>query len=504
MSKYSSTRPSLKNIRRLQISMIVGYAVIIIAVISLVTTFTVNKTDDVLQSKVVSMSSSLNVQMKLNLDSYLSRMETIGTLAFGAEEAYKYDATDPDNDEFEAINTEKIISDKLYSLCIMDNFVDYGIVYRNNRTVGKISNGTAALFGDAIFEELSGIITRQRTKDGWAAGYKDNFKRIYYVKRVHDNAVLVLSFYTTELEEVFDNPETLSDMEIRLVNKDYDILYSSNKDDELGAHLTEDILSRVEGKSSASVMDDKYLVSVNSGDDGWYVICSIPTEIILQEKNEMRLYIYMAGIIAAILAVLLGTFLSIRLTIPVKKAVALLDTRANNDQLTGILNKQSFHERTAGTIDSSLGIDRRALILLDLDNFKGVNDTLGHAYGDKVLAKTGSILRAEFSTEDLVGRIGGDEFAVFVNSDPEDGVDYEDYIRSKCENLCKAFSVNYMGDDESYKISASIGVSLFPQDGKSFEELYKASDSALYRSKKKGKDTYTFYDKAEKTEVADK
>ena len=356
--------------------------------------------------------------------------------------------------------------------------------------------------GDTMYEELSSMITRQRTHDGWCAGYKGDLKRIYYVKRVHDNAVLVMSFYTSELESVFDNPETLADMDIRLVDSDYDILYSS-RDEETGRHLPRTIIERIEGNTSATVMDNAYLVSVNSCVDDWYVICSIPTRIILNEKNEMQYYIYTAGLIAAVLAVLFGTIMSIRLTRPVKRAVAALDNKASNDQLTGIFNKQTFNDRTSDRLDSSLSIERHALILLDLDNFKGINDTLGHAYGDNVLAKTGSILRAEFSTEDFLGRVGGDEFCVLVNSSPSGDTKYEDFIREKCETLCNAYRAYYSGDKGDYKISASIGVSFFPEDGSTFDELYAASDKALYSAKKCGKDSYAFYSKEESGEVAD-
>ncbi len=500
MYKTEKARPTLRSVRKQLFLMTVGFVALIIAVVAIVTTLIFAKTDSLLKSKVISLTSSLNVQMKLNLDSYLSRMETVGTLAFGVKDAYTYDASDPDNDEYEALNTEKDITDELNKLCIMDNFVDYGIVYRNNRTVGKISNGTTNLLGEDMFDKLSAMITRQRTKDGWAAGYLGNFKRIYYVKRVHENALIVLSFYTSELEAVFDNPETLGDMDIRLVNSDYNILYSARKD-ETGERLNDDILSRVKGKASASVMDDYYLVTVNSCGDDWYVICSIPTEIILAENNEMRIFIIIIALIAALTAAGLGMFISAKLTSPVKRAVSLLDVKATTDQLTGILNKQSFNERTAGRLDPKLGSESHALILLDLDNFKGVNDTLGHVYGDKVLAKTGSILKSEFTTEDYLGRIGGDEFCVLVNSTPPEGQDYISYITERCEALKTAFTGLYTGDDSNYKISASIGVSLFPKDGTTFDELYVASDKALYRSKKAGKDTYMFYDRTKDSEV---
>ncbi|MDE5772808.1 MAG: sensor domain-containing diguanylate cyclase [Ruminococcus sp.] len=476
--------------------MIIGYTLIVIAAVFFVSFIAVRKTDSVLKNKVNSMASSLNVQMRLNMDSYLSRMETIATLAFASEEAYTYDATDENNDEYEALNTEKIISDKLYSLCIMENFVDYGIVYRNNHTVGKISNGTVNLFGENLFSDLNSIITRKRTNDGWSAGYNDDFKRIYYVKKIHENAVLVISFYTTELESVFDNPETLSDMSIRLVNHNFDIIYSS-VGDEVGKTLPDDIMNRIDGQNSATLMDNRYLITINSCEEEWFVICSIPTKIILSEKNEMRYYIYMAAFIAALLSLLLSIQLSFRVTEPVRNVVSQLDTKAHIDQLTGILNKISFQEFTDNRLKNSLSIEPHALILIDLDNFKGINDTLGHAYGDEVLAKVGAIMRALFSSEDFLGRIGGDEFCVLINTVPDNNTSYEDFVSSKCEELCTAFRNNYTGKDGKYKVSASIGVSLFSKHGTTFSELYTASDKALYKSKQKGKDTYTFFSSEE-------
>ncbi len=487
---------STTNIKRLKMSMIIGYTLIVIAAIIFVSIIAVKKTDSVLKDKVNSMVSSLNVQMKLNMDSYLSRMETIGTLAFASEEAYTYDATDENNDEYEALNTEKIISDKLYSLCIMENFVDYGIVYRNNHTVGKISNGTINLFGENLFSDLNSMITRKRTSDGWSAGYNDDFRRIYYVKKIHENAVLVISFYITELENVFDNPETLSDMSIRLINRDFNIIYSS-VNDEVGKTLPSDIMKRISGHTSATFMDNKYLITINSCEEEWFVICSIPTKIILKEKNEMQYYIYMAAFVAALLSILLSIQLSVKLTEPVRNVVSQLDTKAHIDQLTGILNKISFQEFTDNRLKNSLSIEPHALILIDLDNFKGINDTLGHAYGDKVLAKVGAIMRASFSSEDFLGRIGGDEFCILINTLPENNTSYEDFVSSKCEKLCTAFRNNYTGKDGKYKVSASIGVSLFSQHGTTFDELYAASDKALYKSKQKGKDRYTFFNPEE-------
>ena len=486
MEKQKHSRTGTGNIRGLALIMILGYASIIIVSILIVSLLAINKTDNVLKKKVSSLVSSLNVQMKLNMNSYLARMESIGTLAFASEDAYTYDSTAEDNDEYEAINTEKAISDTLYSFCIMENFLDYGIVYRDNHTVGKVSNGTTNLFGDPLFNDLSAMVSRQRTHDGWYTGYKGNFNRIYYVKMIHENALLVISFYATELESVFDNPQALADMDVRLTDKNYNIIYSS-VNNEVGTALSDELVKRVVSKDASTILDDSYLVTVNSCGEDWLVICSIPTEIILKEKNEMQYYIIMVAVIAAILAILVSIELSIIITRPVNSVVTNLDSKASTDQLTGLLNKKSFEELTEKRLDHSLTIEPHAVILLDIDNFKGVNDTLGHAYGDQVLAKTGSILRSVFSDEDYLGRIGGDEFCVLINSIPADDRTFRELVKARCEQLCEAFRSNYTGDDGKYKISASIGAALFPDNGSTFTELYAASDKALYLSKKKRK-----------------
>lgn len=493
MDKRTDRQKNLRDISRFQTGMIIGFVLIVMSAVLTVMMLSVNKTDTVLKNKVVSMTSSLSVQMKLNLQSYMDRMETIATLAFGEKEAYTYDATDPNNDEYEAINTEKVITDKLYNLCIMENFVDYGIVYRNNRTVGKLSNGTLSLFGEKMYEELSSMIGDQRSQDGWFTGYNGDFRRIYYVKQVHENAVLVISFYANELSDVFDNPETLSDMQIQLVDGNFKTLYSKNGN-EVGTPLSDEIRERIEGHDSATAMDNEYLVSVNRCND-WYVVCYIPTQKILQEKNEMKSYIYMVGGIAMVLAALLGTSLSLRMTSPVKKMVKDLDNKASTDRLTGVLNKLTFEELAGTTIANSLENERRAMVILDIDDFKRVNDTLGHAAGDKLLEGTGSVLKQVFTDNDYLGRIGGDEFCVLINAGKMSEQEFTELIKTRCEELNKAFHEYSDAVGFSWKVTASIGAALYPKDGNDFAELYSACDKAMYEAKNGGKDGFSFYKK---------
>ena len=490
---WGKSSESQENIRKFKFAMILYYAVIIIGITVFISTSTIFKTDDVLKSKVSELTSALNVQMQMNINSYLSKVETTAALLFAEKEVYLYDATNESNDEYESLNTENFISDKLYSLCIMENFVDFGIVYRNNHTVGKLSNNTKELLGDRLYEDLAASINRERTHDGWFAGYNGNYNRIYYVKRVNDNAVLVTSFYTTELESVFEHPGGIADMEIRLMEASNVIIYSS-VENETGTQLGSEISTRIGDHSSATLMDDQYLITVNQCGDNWKVICSVPTQIILKEKNYVEYYILTIGAIAAIIAIGLSIILSFGISGSVDKTFTSLNRKAHIDLLTGVLNKRSFEERVEAILKKASDAEYYALILIDVDNFKGVNDTLGHAYGDKVLAGVGEILRNTFQPEDTPGRLGGDEFCVLMKmKDADSDAERLAAIDEKCAELGAVFRNTYTGDDKNYKVSASIGVSVYPTKGTSFLELYKKADSALYLSKKKGKDTFTIY-----------
>lgn len=490
---FGRSDESSRDVRRFKLAMIFYYAVIIIGITVFISLSTINKTDNVLKSKVSELTSALNVQMKMNIESYLSKVETTATLIFAEKDVYLYDATDESNDEYEALNTEKYISDKLYSLCLMENFVDFSIIYSNNHVVGKLSNNTKELFGDRLYEDLAAMINRERTHDGWLAGYNGNFNRIYYVKRVNDNAVLATSFYARELKNVFEHPGGIEDITIRLIEKDNVMIYSS-EEGETGSVLDSEISGRIAGNSSVTLMDDEYFVTVDPCGDNWKVICSTPTKVILKERSYIQLYILTIGIASAIVAIGLSIILSFIISNSVDKTVTSLNRKARTDQLTGILNKRSF-EGMADSVLKSGGNGRYyALILIDVDNFKGINDNFGHAYGDKVLAGIGEMLRKTFRSDDILGRIGGDEFCVLMNvSAAGNDPDRLEIINKKCGELCAAFRQNNAGDSRC-KVSASLGVSISPINGTSFSELYKASDTALYASKKKGKDTFTICD----------
>lgn len=162
------------------------------------------------------------------------------------------------------------------------------------------------------------------------------------------------------------------------------------------------------------------------------------------------------------------------------------------DLLTGLYNKKTYEDIVSETIANSSDADRYCMLILDLDNFKGINDNLGHAVGDKVLAEVGNILRKQYRSGAYIGRVGGDEFSVMLEI-PKKLSDTSEFVKTKCAKLCDAFRNNYADSEKKYKVSVSIGAASFPSDAQSFQTLYANADKALYVSKNSGKDTFSIY-----------
>lgn len=479
------------------------YVAIIVTAIAATSAITIGRTDYVLKLQITSVAADLNNQMKVNLSRYLSEVEMIGTLVFSEEYIYSYDASDPSNDEYESIKNEDNIENMLFSISMLENMIDFGIVYSNNHFVGKISNGTLRSFGTSLYTDFSAMIQDNTVNDGWQAGYNGNYSRIYYAKRVNPNAVLAVSFYSSELDDVFVRSSSTENIKVCITDSSNTIIYSQEYS-EYGQKIDSMIADRMSMAHSGTYIDDKYLVAVNDCAEGWKIVQYAPVELILKEKNDVTYSLIIIGLVSVFIATVFSVIILERLITPVAATFTKLDDEAHTDLLTGVLNKRSFENYTEETLRGSSLSDRRAVVLLDIDNFKGVNDTLGHAYGDKVLTGVGDILRKVFGPDDFLGRLGGDEFCVLLCTDDETAgkyTSYNSYIEEKCTELCRAFAENYTGDDNSYKISASIGVAVFPSAGKSFGELYRCADEALYSSKHRGKDTFTIYSASDKEET---
>lgn len=172
----------------------------------------------------------------------------------------------------------------------------------------------------------------------------------------------------------------------------------------------------------------------------------------------------------------------------VDKQVKNLDAINNalqTDLLTGLYNKKAFELLLDHHIERKTGLGG-ALIFIDIDNFKNINDRMGHLRGDEVLQDIAEQIKQGFRPEDLVSRFGGDEFVAF-------GMDITvEAVIEKVEMICFALNKKYRNEacNEELSISASIGVSFYPKDGNAAEQLIKVADSMMYAVKQNGKNGY--------------
>lgn len=172
-----------------------------------------------------------------------------------------------------------------------------------------------------------------------------------------------------------------------------------------------------------------------------------------------------------------------------KRSLAELQAQSQKDPFTQLFNKAATQELIAQYLVDADDEKQGALFVIDTDNFKTINDTLGHPIGDKVLRELSDALRNLFRSTDIIGRLGGDEFLVFVKQ-----AGSREFCMEKAEKIGEAFRKNYGREGKRCRTSASIGIALFPKDGKDYATLYQHADQALYQVKQAGKDHYAFYD----------
>ena len=185
-------------------------------------------------------------------------------------------------------------------------------------------------------------------------------------------------------------------------------------------------------------------------------------------------------------AVLKHRVRSVVATVVAERKVELL---AYRDTLTNLPNRLLFADRLEHSIDrSARHRESLALLLVDLDDFKLVNDAFGHDAGDKLIRAVGDLLARSLRRADTVARLGGDEFAVIVES-----ISGLDDAISIADNLSTILEHNVRLDEQETFTGASIGIAIYPEDGEDARTLLKNADTALFRAKEKGRHCFQFY-----------
>jgi len=159
------------------------------------------------------------------------------------------------------------------------------------------------------------------------------------------------------------------------------------------------------------------------------------------------------------------------------------------DSMTGLPNRTLLMDRFVVAAAAAQRKNRNvAVFFLDLDNFKTINDTLGHSYGDELLMKVGDKLKSKLRRSDTLARLGGDEFIIL-----QANVKSRDEVHRLAERMMEIFKHPWMLDHREFYVTASIGISVYPDDGSDLQELMKNADAAMYRAKETGRNNCQVY-----------
>ena len=172
-----------------------------------------------------------------------------------------------------------------------------------------------------------------------------------------------------------------------------------------------------------------------------------------------------------------------------KKNYAHIEQLAYHDGLTGLYNRVAFMKYAYDIFhDASVSAGKHAIFFIDLDNFKNINDTLGHDYGDLLLQEVSEKMLACISKDDILARNGGDEFLILKNH-----FDTQDDLENFASQLVNVVHHPFVLKDETAMVSISVGIAVFPDNGLTISELIKNADIAMYNAKNSGKNSYRFF-----------
>lgn len=247
-----------------------------------------------------------------------------------------------------------------------------------------------------------------------------------------------------------------------------------------------------EGQSTYSVnykIEDTMFTQVYSqidAMDGWYVVVRAPSSAMSSTMGQFRTIVMLFTwfILSATLIISIITH---------KRDVAdrkILENLSIHDPLTQVMNRRAFDVAAENYLNKGIKSDC-ALLFIDVDYFKQVNDQYGHDSGDKVLTEFAALLKETFGDESFISRYGGDEFLVMIKHTDKNRVSRQlDELRVKVHRI----EPLNRPEDDTFRISFSCGGAALPKDARSFDELKTCADRALYLVKKKGRDGYKWYD----------
>lgn len=482
---------------KIKLNMILGFTSLIIVMVFLIIAIFNIRMGNAMKVQTADMIEHLNGQIGNNIDTFMINLSDNADILcydkqvkeFGHEEGHSR----PEEREE--------LDDKIKSYAMSSSYENFCVVYSNEDVLGTISDSTLEQYREeSLFQKLRTILT-VKAAGTWTNELLPDHSIVSYVKLIDNDAIVLVSVSEEYVRHLFDNSIFIEGMNVYLVNSSLIIQSTTDSSIGPGSYLKTHIYRLVNRSADSTKIGDLYVVSNKKLVDGWFIVTAVPSGEILRPLNSTIGYIVLLTGFAVLLAVIFTVILSNNIVRIVEQTVDKLDVKAQTDLLTGLINKRSFEEIVQLTLENPEDNMSYALVFMDVDNFKGVNDKCGHDIGDEVLRSFAHTIGQVFREGDIKGRLGGDEFCVLMKLPLAEKQQMVNDVNEVCKRFRDALHRKASSARQSLPaVTSSMGAAMWDGVPEAFGSLYHKADVAVYASKKRGKDTWSVYGQDDVTE----
>lgn len=439
--------------------------------------------------------SSSNLQTKSNITSYMNKLEDISKSLFSNSDYVKYDASAAVRDAYQDIIMQEKLTDFFTSQSLLDNYSDFGIIYKNNYSVGIISEGTLKYLGDDPYDKVEKNLKSEVKK--WYTENNDKNNKCFYFRRVNKNAVMVASFYITEFKHLFPDFTQMENENIIVTDDSYNIIYSA---DGRTGKLDDRYINMLSNNDNCTVTDNKSIVSASTDDNGWHYFTTLDlSNQINGYKNAMIICVGIFVCALIVYSVVFALVMSIRKPIRNRN---VYQRPESVDKLTGLCNAETVENQIAEKIEKCITGSTILLGLVSISNYGLIKGNYGKEGSDETLIKTAEKLKALYGEKNIVGKTGENEFVIFADFTEYDLFKAYDNLKANLvvlENTLKECEL----DNGRGMLKYAIGASVYPMSSNDYDELYDCAKTALDISFKKNDGGCVLYSNEETVQTAD-
>lgn len=298
------------NLRR---KLLISYICITFISVSLVSILTYRNTEMILTNKIIKFSENINSQTKLNINQYLTGIENSVAIAFSDTNIMNFNPYSANLIDSDYLQNKERVESYLKSLSMLNKCTDFALVYDDGSIIGQTSDITLKLFNkDTIYSDFDSRLEESEKKSVWLTGIKDNFNKIFYIKRLKENTILMVSVNNSGLDEIFGKLQNINNTIYSLVDSQNKIIYSSDN-----GYTGTSMKINDESEAEGQIEDKNNLVLYTTCNNDWKLVSYISNKYVLEDITKTAIYTLIIGIFCILSALVIGSIISKKISMPI-------------------------------------------------------------------------------------------------------------------------------------------------------------------------------------------